>query len=61
LTIKSLARGSHLLPAEIASVELVSGGTSLATSRDASGLRVTLPPAPATRPHAVALRVTTVR
>jgi len=59
VTIKSLARGSQLMPSEIGAVELVGGQGPVSLARDESGLRVTLPPAPAVRPHAVALRITT--
>ncbi len=58
LTIKALARGSQRLTGEVASAELVGSGARLPMARDAAGLHVTLPPAPAPRPHAVALRIT---
>lgn len=58
LTIASLAQGSQLLPGEIASVELLGATARVSTTRDGKGLHVRLPPAPAVRPHAVALRIT---
>jgi len=61
LTIASLAQGSQLLPAEIASVELLGASAPVSTARDARGLHVTLPPAPPVRPHALALRIQTRR
>jgi alpha-L-fucosidase len=57
LTITSLARGSQLLPAEIASVTLLGSGEPVSVVRDDLGLRVTLPQAPKVRPHAVALKI----
>lgn len=59
VTITSLARGSQLMPLEIGAVELVSGGGPVSIAHEESGLRVTLPRAPAVRPHAVALKITT--
>ena len=57
LTIPALARASQLLPTEIASVDLLGSNTRVSTTRDGKGLHVQLPPAPAVRPHAVALRI----
>jgi alpha-L-fucosidase len=57
LTIASLAQGSQLLSAEIATVELLGGAAPVSITRDAKGLHVKLPPAPAVRPPAVALRI----
>ena len=57
LTIASLARGSQLLPGEVASVDLLGSHAQVSTTRDGTGLHVRLPPAPVVRPHAVALRI----
>jgi alpha-L-fucosidase len=57
LTISSLARGSQLLSAEIASVTLLGSGEPVSVVRDELGLRVRLPQAPKVRPHAVALKI----
>jgi alpha-L-fucosidase len=61
LTIRSLAQGSQLLPAEVASVELLGASAPVSMTRDPKGLHVTLPPAPEPRPHAVTLRIHTRR
>ena len=57
LTVTSLAQGSQLLPAEVASVELLGGTAAVSFTRDAKGLHVKLPAPPAVRPHAVAVRI----
>ena len=59
LTIRSLAQGSQLLPAEVATVELLGSAAPVSVTRDDKGLHVKLPPAPAVRPHAVTLRIRT--
>ena len=43
LTIKSLAKGSSEMPGEVKSVQLLGSKTRLNWTRDAAGLRVTLP------------------
>ena len=43
VTIKSLAEGSQNYPGKIARVELLGSPTPLTFSRDATGLRVTIP------------------
>ena len=56
LTIQSLASGSALWPAAVGRVRLLGVDADLKVTRDASGLRVTLPPQ-TPNAHALALRI----
>ena len=56
--VRTLASESRRMAGEIAAVDLLGDSGPVTWTRDADGLHIRLPEAPAVRPHAVAFRIT---